>query len=429
MMAANWQELGRFLGRQGDIVTLTWAELEAIVGVIPASALNHPAWWSGDRPHARAWRAAGYHVVDRRPGVSVTFQRMAAGPLVETGPKPVKSDAASGESLLLITRAKSKSPKPAAARDLYVSSRFRKARAFAEQRGGPWFILSAEHGLVTPDEWLAPYERYLPDTPQDYRRSWGEWVGARLELLVGDLGGRIVELHAGQAYVAPLLLPLTRRGAVVERPLQGLTLGQWHAWYEKRLSVDAPAKRSSVFIGDVDEWVAKLGDQSRALTAPELRELERVALEAPGLYSWWIDVPGAVELSAGLGHEIGPGLIYVGQTGATKWPTGRRSQSTLRKRILGNHLGGRRTSSTFRLTLGSILDAARQRPVDRSELTDWMNTHLSVVAAPVDDADVIGDLERRVVQSLGPPLNLDHSQPSPLRGRLSELRRAGETVP
>jgi hypothetical protein len=45
---------------------------------------------------------------------------------------------------------------PAAARDLYRSPLFRKERAYAEQSGVPWFILSAEHGLGAPDEWRTP---------------------------------------------------------------------------------------------------------------------------------------------------------------------------------------------------------------------------------------------------------------------------------
>ena len=75
--------------------------------------------------------------------------------------------------LLLVTCVKSKLTVPAAAKDLYVSPLFTRQRAYAENRGLPWFILSAEHGLVAPEEWLAPYERYLPDTPAAYRAAWG----------------------------------------------------------------------------------------------------------------------------------------------------------------------------------------------------------------------------------------------------------------
>ena len=71
--------------------------------------------------------------------------------------------------IVLVACVKSKGTRPAAAKDLYISALFRKERAYAERAGVPWFILSAEHGLVAPDEWLAPYERYLADTTGCYR--------------------------------------------------------------------------------------------------------------------------------------------------------------------------------------------------------------------------------------------------------------------
>ncbi|MCW2764935.1 MAG: hypothetical protein JWO11_894 [Nocardioides sp.] len=256
----------------------------------------------------------------------------------------------------MISCAKSKDSSPSAARDLYTSARFRKARAHAEASGAEWFILSAEHGLVAPDEWLAPYERYLPDTPKDYRVAWGAWVVARLELLLGSLHGRTIEIHAGEAYVQPLLPALTRRSAFVERPLAGLTSGRWQGWYDSQVGGASIDARSNLFADDPTDWIARLGDHTCSHSATELDRLERGVLDGPGLYSWFVDATGAADLSRGLGADIGEGLIYVGQTGAAKWPSGKPSASTLISRIRGQHLRGRRTASTLRLTLGSILD-------------------------------------------------------------------------
>ena len=101
--------------------------------------------------------------------------------------------------IVLITCVKTKRPRPCAAKDLYVSPLFVKQRSYAEETGVPWFILSAEHGLVVPDEWLSPYERYLPDTPAAFRSAWGIWVAARLQVLAGPLSGRVIEAHASSA--------------------------------------------------------------------------------------------------------------------------------------------------------------------------------------------------------------------------------------
>ena len=202
-MSADWAALTLHLRGEGAVVTMSWRELEDLVGGMPASSINHQAWWGGDRPHIRAWKAAGYTVASKRPGVSVTFRRENAPsavtpePPLEAGSDDSTPDAALDRSdrLLLVTCVKSKTTSPAAAKDLYVSPLFRKARAYAERSELPWFIVTAEHGLVQPDEWLAPYERYLPDMPREYRTAWGEWVVARLELLAGPLRGRTVEMQ------------------------------------------------------------------------------------------------------------------------------------------------------------------------------------------------------------------------------------------
>ena len=180
-MAANWRAIGDFLRDQDGPVTLSWERLAEIVGGLPASATNHRAWWSGDRPHVNVWRSAGFRVGDLQQGRSVTFARHEhAQRLTDpSGPRPERSAEVAGRasdpspSALLVTCVKSKRSTPSAAKDLYTSPLFLNQRAYAEASGRPWFILSAEHGLVEPDEWLAPYERYLPDTSRSYREAWG----------------------------------------------------------------------------------------------------------------------------------------------------------------------------------------------------------------------------------------------------------------
>lgn len=140
--------------------------------------------------------------------------------------------------LLLVTCVKTKLSAPAPAKDLYVSDLFRKQRYYAERRCVPWYILSAEHGLVAPDEWLAPYERYLPNTPAPYRVAWGSWVAERLELLAGPLDEKVVEIHASAPYIAAVAPSLSSKGAVVLSPLAGLAHGERLAWYNERARHD-----------------------------------------------------------------------------------------------------------------------------------------------------------------------------------------------
>lgn len=59
---------------------------------------------------------------------------------------------------IVIPCGKDKQAVPAPARNLYVGSSFRLARAAAMSTGLPWFILSAKYGLLHPDTVIAPYE-------------------------------------------------------------------------------------------------------------------------------------------------------------------------------------------------------------------------------------------------------------------------------
>jgi hypothetical protein len=154
-------------------------------------------------------------------------------------------------------------------------------------------------------------------------------------------------------------------------------------------------------------------------------------LNQPGMYSCWVDTLGAEHLSEGLCYPIAAGRIYAGQTGATKWPSGKRGSRTLAGRIGGNHLNGRIRGSTFRLTLAACLVApltltriAAKRLDGPSEerLSAWMRAHLAVAVMPFPERDPLGDVEHHVLAELDPPLNLDGMPRTPVRSALSRKR-------
>ena len=115
-----------------------------------------------------------------------------------------------GPTVYLVSCVSQKREQACAARDLYVSDLFCKARRFAEASGCPWFILSAEHGLVAPSQAIAPYERTLNTMRAADRRTWGERVAAELAEAVPDLS-RVVFL-AGKRYREFLSRHLASRG-------------------------------------------------------------------------------------------------------------------------------------------------------------------------------------------------------------------------
>lgn len=159
---ARWKALRDRLARVESSLTLSWSELDALVDGLPRSAYIHAAFWKGDRP---GWPE--FTTTDVRVGDSVTFvRRDARAPARSSRIRAVPGSSAlhsqpTVPDLVLVGCVKKKLDRPAPARDLYVSDLFEKQHSYAERTGVPWFVLSAEHGLVTPDQVLAPYDLQL----------------------------------------------------------------------------------------------------------------------------------------------------------------------------------------------------------------------------------------------------------------------------
>lgn len=149
-----------------------------------------------------------------------------------TGPPSPPSNGEDLIDVVLVGCAKSKVNHASPARLLYRSPLFDKRRSYAEAHARAWYVLSAEHGLVHPETLLEPYDVALADQPEDYRQAWAQWVVAKLRQTEGGLRGLHVEIHAGQAYTAPLLPLLRAAGAHVVHPLSGLGLGEQLSWYD-----------------------------------------------------------------------------------------------------------------------------------------------------------------------------------------------------
>jgi hypothetical protein len=84
---------------------------------------------------------------------------------------------------------------------------------------------------------------------------------------------------------------------------------------------------------------------------------------------------------------------------------------TLAKRIGAYHLHGRIRSSTFRLTLASVLRnpvallVVGPKQLDRDSwqrLSEWLNGHLRVAVHPFSASDALADLQRQVLSILAP---------------------------
>lgn len=222
---ANWTPLRDALTAVENSVTFAWADLDSLVGGLPRSAYAYSAFWKGARS---GW--PGFTTVNVRIGDEVTFVRDGAAlsaPVDRSSihPQPALDVAT---DLILIACVKQKLAHPAPARDLYTSDLFRKGREYAERAGVPWFVSSAKHGLVAPDQELEPYELHLAKTSAAYRDSWGARVLEQLESAASPLHGRVIEVHAGAAHADAIRDRLGRAGAQISEPLAGCdSRGVW----------------------------------------------------------------------------------------------------------------------------------------------------------------------------------------------------------
>jgi len=120
----------------------------------------------------------------------------------------------------LIGSSGARADEPQPAGQMFHSDGFARAREHAEHSRLPWFVLSARHGLLDPDEVISPHEILIDDQPAAYRTAWGEFVVAQLADRV-QLDHVTVEVHGGVDFAQPLRQPLARRGATLEIPLPG----------------------------------------------------------------------------------------------------------------------------------------------------------------------------------------------------------------
>jgi hypothetical protein len=125
----------------------------------------------------------------------------------------------------------------APARELYTGSLFVAARKYAEASGQLWAILSAEHGIVTPDQVLSPYDSKLK-LKGGPLASWALDAAHQCGKLQREHGKReSVEVLAGHPYAWPFRNELWwAEDLPSTEPLEGLGLGARLQWLAQGLA-------------------------------------------------------------------------------------------------------------------------------------------------------------------------------------------------
>lgn len=155
----------------------------------------------------------------------------------------------------------SKLSESAPARDLYTGNLFRAARDHVEARGLPWLILSALHGLISPDLVIAPYDVTMAETKAEGQRI-NHWPWCGQGFLCGVRGrllsevwqyahgpGRwargtpvAIEVHAGALYLEAIqhAAAVYPDALTVEAPLRGRQIGERLHHYAVTRRVQVP---------------------------------------------------------------------------------------------------------------------------------------------------------------------------------------------
>lgn len=113
-------------------------------------------------------------------------------------------------------------------KNLYTSNYFTLKRLYAVDKGDEWYILSAEHGVLDPDDLVACYDRTMDDVDDDV---WAEMVLDQLP----DVSDAEVVVLAGSDYLDPILPGLLRQAGKVSLPTRGMELPERMSWLSENV--------------------------------------------------------------------------------------------------------------------------------------------------------------------------------------------------
>lgn len=134
------------------------------------------------------------------------------------------------ETIVCISCVKSKRQSSCAAKDMYVSTLFRGMFQYAQSlRPAKIFILSAEYGLLKPDDIITPYEKTLKKMKASERIEWARKVLAKLQQET-DLQADHFVFLAG----VPYRENLTPHIAHYKVPMEGLSFGRQLQWLTEK---------------------------------------------------------------------------------------------------------------------------------------------------------------------------------------------------
>lgn len=245
-------------------------------------------------------------------------------------------------TVCLVACTSRKGDQPATAEFIYRSPLFFAARSYAQRRADQWFILSAKHGLLSPEEVITPYNESLLKQSEAQRQAWAADVHRTLNARV-PIGGRVIFL-AGSAYRSYLAPAFEADGRETAAPMSALGIGSQVSWLQK---VESEHAR----LGYIDRFYALLARVAALNTGLGRKLSQQTAASVRhkrGIYFFFED--GEMRMTSPFEHRV----VRIGTHAVSEG-----SKATLWNRLRthrggGNGLGNHR-GSIFRLHVGESL--------------------------------------------------------------------------
>ena len=134
--------------------------------------------------------------------------------------------------IVLLGCGKQKASKATIAKHLYTGSLFRARLKYVRaNEPDKWFIISAKGGLMTPNQWVQPYDKTMQNLNPMARAAWHAYVAASLtdhlpDMTQAELKRTEIEILAGAYYYTPLDKILEAMGFLVTVPTRGMGQGE-----------------------------------------------------------------------------------------------------------------------------------------------------------------------------------------------------------
>ena len=318
----KYDSLAHWLAVSGkESVSITFDELEEVIGSpLPYSAKTYQAFWSNPTvalPLARS----GFRARPRLGEARVEFISLSGkAPLTPVSGPATSPTLRAKPDVVLVGCVKTKLPGRHRAQDIYRSTLFLGRRRYAESANVPWFILSAKHGLLAPDDEIDSYDVALGDLTPEERQEWGLRVMSAIDQRLGPLDGKTIEVHAGAEYRDyGVRRGLEARGARVVVPLEGVDFGSQLAWYQSPVGSAAgprPEAPATAVQTNVPESARQLTETlTREFFEGALDLSQRLGAPIPG----WDAMPECVAVKLLLANGASPVDVRIFSHSSQRW--------------------------------------------------------------------------------------------------------------